>query len=61
MKFQYVGNGVEDPEATVFYGYKFRLKGPFIDVTNEAALVKIQTNPTFRVKDEIEKPKKAKK
>ena len=52
MKFQYIGNGKEDPVKTVCYGLEFVLNGDEVEVTDKEILKKIHGNPTFRVVDE---------
>ena len=56
MRFQYIGNGKEDPLVTVFFGYRFELNGEAVEVEGDA-LKKIANNPTFKAK--LGRPPKA--
>lgn len=45
--YKYVPVGDTPPERITFYGYSFLLNGPGVEVTNAAALAKMEHNPSF--------------
>ena len=54
MKFQYIGNGNEDPVKTVYFGHEFTLNGDPVEVTEIDVLKKINGNPAFKIVDETD-------
>lgn len=61
MKFQYIGAGIDPPERCTAYGHKFVRKGKYIDITDEAAIAKLEANPSFTSKAQKAAKKTAKK
>ena len=58
MKYKYVGSGDDPPETTTFYGHRFRLGGPGVEVTDETALAKLKNHPCFeQVKERAKRGK----
>ena len=54
MRFQYVGDGKQDPSSATVMGVSFELNGPAIYVDNSVLVNKLKGNKTFKCVDIID-------
>lgn len=48
-KFVFVGNGDNDPDEIVMYGFVFKLNGKAVEVADKQVAAKLKNNSHFKV------------